>query len=139
MNNLNSVMIEGNMVRDPSIRFTPNGTPVCVFSIAFNRYFKQEAEKDPEVSYFDVETSGDTALNCHNNGYKGQGVRIMGRLKQNRWIDTEGKHRSKVCIIAERVEFKTGKKDFAKHPRKQFPPAGDSEIPQYQEEYTPTF
>jgi single-strand DNA-binding protein len=31
---------------------------------------------------------------------------VVGRLKQNRWQDADGKNRSKVCIIAEHVEFK---------------------------------
>jgi single-strand DNA-binding protein len=136
MNNLNSIMIEGNMVRDPSLKSTPKGIPVCVFSIAFNRYFKQETEKETEVSYFDVETWADVAKNCYNQGRKGIGVRIMGRLKQNRWCDSEGKNRSKVCIVAERVEFKTGKPEYANNSRKNMPP---TEQAQYQEEYVPTF
>jgi single-strand DNA-binding protein len=37
---------------------------------------------------------------------KGRGVRIVGRLAQDRWTDPEGKPRSKVYIVAEHVEFK---------------------------------
>jgi single-strand DNA-binding protein len=135
MNNLNSVMLEGNMVREPSLKSTPNGTPVCTFSLAFNRYFKQEAGKEPEVSFFDVETWSDVAKNCYNQGHKGQGVRIMGRLKQNRWSDSDGKNHSRVCIVAEKVEFKSGKKD--KESENKLPPS--PEMHRYQEEYVPTF
>ena len=56
MNNLNSILIEGNMVRDPQYRTTPKGTPVCNFSLASNRYFRQENGYEKEVSFFDVET-----------------------------------------------------------------------------------
>ena len=42
MHNLNSLIIEGNVVRDPVVKATPKGTPLCVFSIASNRFFKQE-------------------------------------------------------------------------------------------------
>jgi single-strand DNA-binding protein len=143
MNNINSVMLEGNMVRDPSLKSTPNGTPVCTFSLAINRYFKQESEKEPEVSFFDVETWSQVAENCYNQGHKGLGVRIMGRLKQNRWSDTNGKNHSRVCIVAEKVEFKPGKNEYSSKPNKgtspETPRGFSRESPKYQEEYVPAF
>jgi single-strand DNA-binding protein len=33
-------------------------------------------------------------------------VRVVGRLKQDRWNDRDGKSRSKVTIVAEHVEFR---------------------------------
>jgi single-strand DNA-binding protein len=106
MNNLNSILLEGNLVRDPELRYTPKGVPVCSFSVACNRYFKQEEELQEEVSYFDVTTWNRLAEVCNEYLRKGRGVRVVGRLKQDRWEDTEGKTRSKVHIVAEHVEFK---------------------------------
>ena len=106
MNNLNSILIEGNLVRDPLFRSTPKGTPVCTFSLASNRYFKQDSETEREVSFFDVETWAKLAENCKNLGRKGRGVRVVGRLKQERWTSSDGKARSRVTIVAEHVEFK---------------------------------
>ena len=106
MNNLNSILIEGNLVRDPTLRSTPKGTPVCNFSLASNRFFKQDSEMEKEVSFFDVETWAKLAENCYNLGQKGRGVRVVGRLKQQRWNDTEGKPHSRIMIVAEHVEFK---------------------------------
>ncbi|MCL2192881.1 MAG: single-stranded DNA-binding protein [Treponema sp.] len=106
MNNLNSTLIEGNMVRDPLYRTTPNGRPVCKFSLASNRYRKQESGFEEEVSFFDIEAWATLAESCNNQGRKGRGVRVVGRLKQDRWTDTEGKNRSKVFIIAEHIEFR---------------------------------
>ena len=37
---------------------------------------------------------------------KGRGVRVVGRLKQDRWTDADGKGRSRIFIVAEHVEFK---------------------------------
>ncbi len=65
MNNLNSVMLEGNMTGEPSLKSTPNGMAVCTFSIAINRYFTQESGKEAEVSFFDVETWSKVAENCY--------------------------------------------------------------------------
>jgi single-strand DNA-binding protein len=106
MNNLNSILIEGNLTRDPEFRETAKGTALCTFSIASNRFFKQGDETEKEVSYFDVQTWAKLAENCRSLGHKGRGVRVVGRLKQERWNGNDGKARSKVSIVAEHVEFR---------------------------------
>jgi single-strand DNA-binding protein len=87
-------------------RTTPKGTPVCTFSLASNRFFKQDSGLEKEVGFFEVETWSKVADNCYNLGRKGRGVRVVGRLKQERWNDSEGKPHSKVTIVAEHVEFR---------------------------------
>ena len=115
MNSLNSILIEGNLVRDPAFRATPKGTPVCTFSLASNRFFRQESGLEKEVSFFDVETWAKLAEACNNLGKKGRGVRVVGRLKQDRWTGTDGKARSKISIVAEHVEFRPEFKKDAEH------------------------
>jgi len=99
MNNLNSILIEGNLVRDPEMSYTPKGVAVCKFAVASNRFYKQEEELQKEVSYFDVTTWMRLAEVCGEYLKKGRGVRVAGRLKQDRWTDPEGKGRSKVYIV----------------------------------------
>ncbi|MDR3123556.1 MAG: single-stranded DNA-binding protein [Treponema sp.] len=106
MNNLNSIIIEGNMVRDPLLRTTARGTALCTFTIASNRYYRQDSVLESEVSYFDVESWSKLAEQCSDMGHKGRGVKVVGRLRQNRWNDPDGKFRSKVSIVAEHVEFR---------------------------------
>jgi single-strand DNA-binding protein len=106
MNNLNSILIEGNMVRDPLFRSTPKGTPVCTFSLASNRFFKQDSGLEKEVGFFEVETWAKLAEQCNNLGHKGRGVRVVGRLKQERWNGSDGKPKSRITIVAEHVEFR---------------------------------
>ncbi|MDR2313374.1 MAG: single-stranded DNA-binding protein [Spirochaetaceae bacterium] len=106
MNNLNSILIEGNLVRDPLFRTTPKGTPVCTFTLASNRFFKQDSGLEKEVGFFDVETWAKLAESCSGLGHKGRGVRVVGRLKQERWNGSDGKAHSKVTIVAEHVEFR---------------------------------
>ena len=112
MNNLNSILIEGNLVRDPLYRTTPKGTPLCTFTLASNRFFKQDTGLEKEVGFFDVESWAKLAENCNNLGRKGRGVRVVGRLKQDRWNGADGKTHSKIAIVAEHVEFKP---DFKKN------------------------
>ena len=106
MNNLNSILIEGNLVKDPELSYTSKGTAVCKFTVACNRAFKQDDQLQKEVSFFDVSTWTRLAEVCGEYLKKGRGVRVVGRLKQDRWTDTDGKPRSRVLIIAEHVEFK---------------------------------
>ena len=112
MNNLNSVLIEGNMVRDPIIRSTPKGTQVCNFSIASNRFYRQDANLEKETGFFDVEAWGRLVDTCASQGRKGRGVRVVGRLKQGRWTGDDGKNHSRVSIVAEHVEYRA---DFKKN------------------------
>ena len=106
MNNLNSILIEGNMVRDPEPRTTPKGATLCAMTIASNRFYKKETGMEKEVSFFNVESWSKLAENCLNTGRKGIGVRVVGRLKQERWNDADGKACSKIIIVAEHVEFR---------------------------------
>ncbi len=54
----NRVIIGGNLVRDPEIRFLPSGLSVTNFTVAVNHTFRQDNEKKEEVSYFDVVVFG---------------------------------------------------------------------------------
>lgn len=122
MNPMNSIIVEGNLTRNPEARMTPGGMPICMFSLAHNRYFKNSKEKEhhEEVSFFDVEVWAKQAEICEKYLEKGRGVRVVGRLKQDRWTDKEGQNRYKIKIVGEHIEFKSKpkteeeKKDTAK-------------------------
>lgn len=107
MNPLNSILLEGNVVRDVQVKKTAKGNSVCNFSIASNRTYKSETGSfEKEVSFFDVEAWGKLSELCAENCSKGRGVRVVGRLKQDRWTDKEGKKFSRINVIAEHVEFR---------------------------------
>jgi len=106
MTNLNSILCEGNMVRDPLLRSTPKGTAVCTFTIATTRCFRSSDGFEKEVSFFNVETWAKLAESCYQLGKKGKGVRVIGRLKQDRWQGNDGKSHEKIAIVAEHVEFR---------------------------------
>ena len=106
MNSLNSILLEGNLTRNPVLKETPKGTPVCEFAVASNRFYKQDDELQKEVSFFDIETWSKVAERCGDELVKGRGVRVVGRLKQDRWIATDGSNRSRIKVVAEHVEFK---------------------------------
>jgi len=106
LNNLNSIIVEGNLVRDPLLKTIPNGHQVCSFAVASNRFYKQNEQTEKEVSFFEVETWSKLAQTCGEILKKGRGVRVVGRLKQDRWEDAAGKTQTRIKIVAEHVEFK---------------------------------
>lgn len=125
MNNLNSIILEGNLTKDPLMDKTPKGTAVCNFVVASNRFYKTEEGRQSEVSYFDVEVWSRLAEVCSEYLSKGRGVRVVGRLKQDRWTNSEGESRSRIRIVGEHV-------DFLRSPRKSG--AGQSEKPKKSDE-----
>jgi single-strand DNA-binding protein len=106
MNNLNSLIIEGTLVKDPDLSQTAKGLPVCSFAIANDRYFKRDNELEKETSYFNIQAFGKMADQCKKDGYEGRGVRAVGRLKQERWENAEGQKLSRVIVVAEHIEFR---------------------------------
>lgn len=107
MNNLNSLIIEGNVVRQGNVVEPTNGFKICSFPVAVNRWFKNKnGEGVTEVSYFDVEAYGKMAEICERQSTKGRGVRVVGRLKQDRWKDDDGKSHNRVYVVAEHIEYK---------------------------------
>ena len=106
MNSLNQIILEGNVSRQPELRKSAAGTSVCVIPIAVNRSYKNaRGETIEEVSFFDVASFGKTAEVCSKYATIGRHVRVVGRIKQDRWKNQEGKAQSKVSIIAEHVEL----------------------------------
>ncbi len=107
MNQLNSLIIEGNVVRAPELREPKAGFKVCAIQLAVNRFYRNaRGEGVNEVSYFTIETYGKMAEICQQKCSKGRGLRIVGRLKQERWVKADGRTTSRVIIIAEHIEFK---------------------------------
>lgn len=107
MNSLNSILIEGKVHRDAVITETPKGSKVLSFKINSYRYFRQpDDEIEEEKSCFDVEAWGKLAESGEKELLMGRGVRIVGRLKEDRWTDSEGKAMRNVKVVAEHIEYK---------------------------------
>lgn len=106
MNQLNSIILEGNVVKKAVLSKPTAGFVVCKFPLAVNRKTKTpDGEQREEVSYFDIETYGEMAEKCSKFCDKGQGIRVVGRLKQSRWKENDVS-KSKIYVVAEHVEYK---------------------------------
>ncbi|WP_288983135.1 single-stranded DNA-binding protein [uncultured Treponema sp.] len=107
MNCMNNLIIEGNITEKPKLETLCNGTKLCSVNIAVSRTCKNSAgDFEEEVSYFDIITYGNMAEVCSANCEKGRGIRVVGRLRQEKWTDGNGKEHSKIVVVAEHIEFK---------------------------------
>jgi len=105
--NINSVVITGNLTRDPELRHTGGGTSVCGMRVAVNSRRKDGSGNwIDKPNYFDVTVFGAQGENCANYLSKGRPVAVDGRLDWSEWEAKDGSgKRSKVEIIANTVQF----------------------------------
>ncbi len=105
--NINSVVVTGNLTRDPELRSLNSGTSVCKLRIAVNTRRKgQDGNWEDKPNYFDVTVWGAQGENCATYLAKGRPVAIQGRLEWREWEANDGSgKRQSVEIIADSVQF----------------------------------
>jgi single-strand DNA-binding protein len=97
----NRVVLAGNLTRDPELRFTNDGIPVCSFGIAVNRV----RSRSEEVDFFNISAWRELGETIANYKKKGDPILIEGRLQYRTWEAQDGSKRSAVDVVADRVEF----------------------------------
>ena len=102
MVSFNRVVLAGNLTRDPELRFTQNGVPVCNFPIAVNRV---RSKKSEAVDFFNVSCWRELGETVTNYKKKGDPILVEGRLKYRTWQAPDGAKRSAVEVVADRVQF----------------------------------
>lgn len=110
MASFNQVTLLGNLTRDPELRYTPQGVAVCDMALAINRKFvRKSGEKVDEVAFVDITCWNRLAEIAAEFLKKGRPVLVAGHLTQNRWEDpATGQKRSKLCVVAETLQFLGG-------------------------------
>jgi single-strand DNA-binding protein len=104
--NLNDVKIAGNLVKDPELQHTPQGTPVANVSLGVNETYMASDEKRTATTFVDVQLWGAAAENFSKMAQKDQQIFIEGALRQDTWADKQTKQpRSKLFVRAERWQF----------------------------------
>ncbi|MBA7641877.1 Single-stranded DNA-binding protein [subsurface metagenome] len=106
MPNFNRIILAGNLTRDPELRYTPSGTPVCSFDLAINSFYTDsKGEKKEDATFVPIIVWKRQAELCAEHLKKGRPALIEGRVKQERWNDKENKKRSRLTVIASLVRF----------------------------------
>ncbi|CAN5677599.1 MAG: single-stranded DNA-binding protein [Actinomycetota bacterium] len=101
MVSFNRVILAGNLTRDPELRFTGGGIPVCEFGMAVNRV----RSKNEEVDFFSITAWRELGETIANYKKKGDPILVEGRLQFSSWEAQDGSKRSKVDVVADNVQF----------------------------------
>ena len=107
-----TIIIVGNVGREPEMRYTPTGQPVTSFSVASNRsYTNQQGEKVDETIWFRVSAFGKLAETCNQFLHKGSKVLVEGRLTPDKngspriWTRQDGTAGASYEVTATTVRF----------------------------------
>ena len=103
--NINSVVLVGNLTKDPELRHTPSGTAVTTLRVAVNDRVKRGEDWQDAAYYFDVTVWGRTAENCAQYLAKGRPVGVQGKLTWREWEAQDGSKRQSVEVTASNVQF----------------------------------
>lgn len=102
----NKVILVGNLGRDPELRYTPQGTPVCSFTMATNERRKDKnGEMQDHTTWFKITLWGRQAETASQYLTKGRPIYIEGRLRVDEWTDRDGKPRYTLDVQATDMQF----------------------------------
>lgn len=101
----NDVTLIGIVAKDPQVYYTRNGTAICDLTLAIKEQRLHAGERVEEVSFFDVTAFKVNAENAMKYLHKGDSVMVNGKLKQDRWEDSEGIRQDAVRILVQEIQF----------------------------------
>ena len=103
MASFNKVILIGNMTADPELKQTVSGTSVSSFSIAANRKFGKENEKD--CDFINIVAWRQSAEFVCRYFKKGQPILVCGQLQTRSWTDNQGQKRYVTEVVADEISF----------------------------------
>jgi single-strand DNA-binding protein len=134
MSSFNKITIVGYLGRDPELRYTPQGTAVCNFSVASTEKRKDRAGELQDVTtWFRISVWGRQAELANQYLTKGRQVYVEGRLRQEEYTDRDGNRRSALEVTASDLQFlgPRGEESTAPSPSPQAPrPARPEALPE---------
>lgn len=101
---LNRAEVIGRLTRDPELRYTPNGTPVCHLALATNEMVGSGDNREERTEFHDVTTWDTLAETCAQYLAKGRLVFVEGRLHTERW-ERDAVPQRRTVIVAGTVRF----------------------------------
>src|SRR5271167_2994423 len=109
MNNINRIVLTGNLTTDPDLRSLPSGTSVCNLRIACNtRRKSSDGEWVDKPNYFNVTVWGAQGESVARYLSKGSALAVDGRLEWREWEAEDASKRQATQIIADSVQFLGG-------------------------------
>jgi single-strand DNA-binding protein len=130
MPSFNRITIVGYLGRDPELRYTPQGTRVCNFSVATTERRKDAAgELQETTTWFQVAFFGRQAEIAKEYLSKGSQVWLEGSLVLNQWTDKEGATRGSLEVRGSDIKFLSTSPEKASAAAATAAGGGDEDIP----------
>ena len=108
---VNKVILVGRLGQDPDVRYLPNETAVCNFSLATSSSYKDKSgEKVDQTEWHRIVMFGKVAEIAKEYLKKGSQVFIEGRLQTRKWQTKEGQDRYTTEVVAATMQM-LGSKD----------------------------
>lgn len=108
----NKIILVGNLGKDPELRYSTQGDPICSFTMATNERRKDKSgEMQDLTTWFRVTLFGRQAETASQYLTKGRSVYIEGRLRQDVWTDRDGKERTTLDVRATDMQFIGSRED----------------------------
>ena len=99
---LNRAQLIGHVTAIPELRYTPQGTPVCTFTVATNRIWTDKAtgQRQENAEFTRCVSWRNLAEICSKVITKGRQVYVDGRLQTREWETQErGKQRTTELVL----------------------------------------
>ena len=103
---INKAILMGRLTRDPELRHTNSGTPVCSFSIAINNGYGENQSTD----FINCVAWNKQAEFVERNFSKGKMIIVVGRIQTRTWEGTDGKKNYATEVVANEVSFGESKR-----------------------------
>ncbi|MGI5906349.1 MAG: single-stranded DNA-binding protein [Candidatus Pararuminococcus gallinarum] len=104
---LNKAILVGRITADPELRHTPNNIAVTSFTVAVNRPYSRNAER--QTDFIDIVAWRSTAEFVCRYFHKGNAIAIDGRIQVSNYTDKDGNKRRRFEVLADNVSFVEGK------------------------------
>ncbi|MFC1722330.1 single-stranded DNA-binding protein [Patescibacteria group bacterium] len=125
---VNKVILIGNLTRDPELRYTPQGTPVCSFGLATNREWVVDGVKKEAADFHNVVSWNKLAELCDQLLAKGSKTYVEGRLQTRDWVDSDGNKRYKTEVVIDEMIVLVSKKSDVGSEEEVMPASQETDV-----------
>ena len=109
---MNQVILLGRITKDPELKQTQSGVPVCSFTVACDRRYQKEGE-DRQADFINCVAWRQTAEFINRFFVKGMRIALVGSIQTRSWDDEKGNKRYATEVIVEHAEFASDKRNNA--------------------------
>lgn len=107
---MNKVILVGRLTKDPELRATTSGVPVCSFTVACDRRFVKQGE-ERKADFINCIAWRQTGESISKFFAKGHRIALEGSIQTRSWTDNDGKNRYTTEVIVDQWEFAQNKSE----------------------------